>query len=252
MTYRLVLGATGVNRVSRCEGRTRLDLSSDYGYEMLRRTHRDDGIESLVIGARNADPQEPLAGFVADIRFVVDGPVPAPTPALAAVLGGGFSAEGPELPAMPRSAGRRRLRMVAEAAIGLTVAAAVLTVAGAAGALPRAAQEAVASAVAAVSPFELPGQPDEEEADKSVSDDRGIDGESIAEDAARQGAVAGIQNRAASDTWLDRTADTPTAVPPDVSTTATTAEKYRPVETTARRPGAVPAEDRGSTTRRSP
>lgn len=253
MTYRLVLGATGVNRVSRCEGRTRLALLSDYGYKMLRRSHRDDGIlESLVIGAGNADPQEPLAAFVADIRFVVDGPVPAPTPALAAVLGAGFSAEGPELPAAtPRRTGRRRLRMVAEAGIGLTMAAAGLTVAGAAGALPGAVQEAVASAVAAVSPFEFPGQPNEE-VDKAIPDDRGIDGESIAEDAAREGAVAGIQNPAGSRTGLDRTADTPAAVPADVSTTATTADEYRPVDTTTRRPGAAPTGDPGSTTRRRP
>lgn len=259
MTYRRVRGASGINRVSRWEGvarpgRTPLDLLNDYGYKMLRRSHRDDAtLESLLFGAGSPDPQEPLAGFVADIHFVLDGPVPAPTPALAAVLNAGFPTEGKELPAAaPRRTGRRRLRMVAQAGIGLTMAAAGMTAAGAAGALPGAAQEVVASAVAAVTPFDLPEQPDEEKADRAVSDQRGIDGESIAEGAAREGAAGAIQDRAGSQVGLDRTAGTPARVPAGVSTTATTAEEYEPIDTTTRRPGAAPAGDPGSTTRRRP
>lgn len=137
-----------------------------------------------------ADPA--LASFLDDLEVVASRPVPAPRPALAAILADGISPE-PTVPAStPRPARRatpRRkmivsellagilaklagLGLAAKAGLGLTMAAASVTTAGVANVLPDPAQHAVATAVGAATPFSLPDPSDTVE---GAADDVGDD-----------------------------------------------------------------------------
>lgn len=136
----------------------------------------DEAIESLLAGDAPADEElADLAVFVDALRgHAVAAPPPRPSAELAALLSDGLTATEPPIPApveavRPPAWGRRR-RMVLETALakltalGLTAkvgvataaVAAATTGAGAAGALPGPVQDAVADAVGAVTPFQLP------------------------------------------------------------------------------------------------
>lgn len=98
-----------------------------------------------------------LASFAEDLRIIAGGPAPEPRPGLVAVM-----RQGPTVPSGP-PAGRKRMLvktvvggLVAKVALGMGVAAASVTAAGAAGVLPDPAQHALASVVAATTPFVLP------------------------------------------------------------------------------------------------
>jgi hypothetical protein len=98
-----------------------------------------------------------LASFVEDLRILAGGPAPEPGPGLVAVMRRGVSDPSPTSP------GRRKMlvktlvgSLAAKVALGLGVAAAGMTAAGAAGVLPDAAQHAVASVVGATTPFAVP------------------------------------------------------------------------------------------------
>ena len=102
-----------------------------------------------------------LASFAEDLRIVASGPAPEPRPGLvAAMRQGAVPIEQP--------AGRKKKMLVktfvgglaAKLALGMGVAAASVTAAGAAGVLPDPAQHAVASVVAAATPFALPDPSD--------------------------------------------------------------------------------------------
>jgi len=131
-----------------------------------------------------------LAPFAAEVRFAVSGPPPAPSPALAVVLDAGFShpSEKGDLPVTagsnvhgpaPQAAGLPKwkeerdmpvtgvlagllakiggLGTAAKAAVaGATAVATMGLAGGAAGILPAPAQDVVAAAVNATSPFEFP------------------------------------------------------------------------------------------------
>lgn len=97
------------------------------------------------------------AGFVDDLRLITSGPAPEPRPGLLAVMAGGAPAPG-ATPARRRPLIGRALvgGLAARVALGMGVAAASVTAAGAAGVLPEPAQHAVAAAVSAATPFHLP------------------------------------------------------------------------------------------------
>jgi hypothetical protein len=102
-----------------------------------------------------------LSEFLDELRSWGTGPAPEPNAALASLL------QGQPDPGRPRpSTPRRKKHMItsklaglgiaAKAALGLGVAAAAVTTAGATGVLPPPAQHAVASVVDAVTPLQLP------------------------------------------------------------------------------------------------
>jgi hypothetical protein len=123
----------------------------------------------------------PLAAFADDVRVAVDGPPPAPTAEMARLLTEGIpTPTGATRAALAARAGtrdadvskRRKPMLISEllagllaklaglgaaskAALGLGMAAASVTGAGAAGILPDPAQHAVATAVSAATPFEI-------------------------------------------------------------------------------------------------
>ncbi len=149
-------------------------------------------IEAFLAGRRvTAAEVGPLAAFADDLRSAVSGPPPAPGPELARLLREGFSIDHGELPATagiatrpsPEPAGpsttRRRnmtisellaaltaklagLGLAAKAALGLGVATASVTAAGAAGVLPDPVQQAVATVVNAATPLNIPDGTDDD------------------------------------------------------------------------------------------
>jgi hypothetical protein len=118
-----------------------------------------------------------LASFVEDLRILAGGPAPEPGPGLVAVMRRGVSDPSPTSP------GRRKMlvktlvgSLAAKVALGLGVAAAGMTAAGAAGVLPDAAQHAVASVVGATTPFAVPDPSTAHAAEKgSVASDDATD-----------------------------------------------------------------------------
>ncbi len=101
-----------------------------------------------------------LASFAEDLRIIAAGPAPEPRPGLVAVMRQGA------VPIEPQP-GRKKMLvktaiggLAAKLALGMGVATASVTAAGAAGVLPDPAQHAVASVVAATSPFTIPDRSD--------------------------------------------------------------------------------------------
>ena len=100
-----------------------------------------------------------LAAFAEDLRIVASGPAPEPRPGLVAAM-----RQGPIVP-MGLQHERKTKRMpvktflgslVAKLALGVGIATASVTAAGAAGVLPDAAQHAVSTVVDATTPFSIP------------------------------------------------------------------------------------------------
>jgi hypothetical protein len=119
----------------------------------------DDAIDALLAGSAHGG--DAMAAFVEDLRAAAVA-VPTPSPALAAAIAaGGISTH------QPRDAKWRKLEMkikgllaglgvAGKVALGVGVAAAATTGAGAAGVLPDPVQHAMSRAVDAVTPFSLP------------------------------------------------------------------------------------------------
>ncbi|MDQ3896696.1 MAG: hypothetical protein M3326_05500 [Actinomycetota bacterium] len=103
-----------------------------------------------------------LASFAEDLRIVAEGPAPEPRPGLVAVMRQGT------VTIEPSTTGRKKKMLVktllgglaSKLAMGVGLATATVTAAGAAGVLPDAAQHAVASVVEATTPFVLPDPSD--------------------------------------------------------------------------------------------
>lgn len=192
----------------------------DIPVEMHRRDIGDAAIEAFFSGNGAGDELPPSLAAIADeLRELAAGPVPEPTPQLAALLANGFSAEGGDLPAttaldvpgaMPGAAapgkGKRRSRLAgfvaglsaaAKAGLGAGVAMASVTAVGAAGALPGPVQNVVATGLEALTSFDLPhsgdGADDATEpanfGERVSTDakDGGVDGRVVSEDAKRNG-----------------------------------------------------------------
>lgn len=102
-----------------------------------------------------------LTDFLSELKSWGTGPAPMPSGALASLLD-----DADHLAPVPAPASRRKkmlvpklaaLGMAAKVALGFGVAAAAVTTAGMAGALPGPAQNTVAAVVSALSPLDLPG-----------------------------------------------------------------------------------------------
>jgi hypothetical protein len=192
-----------------------------------------------------------LVPFVEDLGTASRGPAPVLQPALATLLAEGFSTAKGDLPATaasnvtgpaPQAAGLPKWRkkmlisellagltsklaglgMAAKAALGLTLAAASTTAAGAVGVLPAPAQHAVATVVGSATPFTFPDSADAgADPGAKVSTDAtdatgaadgtvGVEGTDVSDDAA-DGADAGVGPSATGATGLDRANETPAA-----------------------------------------
>lgn len=215
--------------------------ADDNEAEMYRRSGIDDhAIEAFIAGSPIGDGWEPLDAFASQVRRVADGPVPEPSLQLAAFLSSGLSTEKSNLPATaasnvtgpaPQVAGLPKWRkksmalaeflaglsVAAKAALGIGVAAASVTAAGAAGALPGPAQDAVAATVRAVTPFSFPeSASDSADFGKTVSTDArdgGVDGQEVS-DAAKENGNRPSDPGKPSDpgqNGLDRAGETPAA-----------------------------------------
>jgi hypothetical protein len=111
-----------------------------------------------------------LASFAEDLRIVAGGPAPEPRPGLVAVMNQGPSGPWSGVEGavqLEPSPGRKKMLvksmlggLAAKVALGVGVAAASVTAAGAAGVLPAPAQDVVASVVSATTPFQLPTSSD--------------------------------------------------------------------------------------------
>ena len=134
----------------------------DDGNEMPRPVpFDDDAIDAFLAGNAPADDGAGVAAFVADLRAAAVR-VPTPTAALAAAIAAGGISTYP-----PPVAKWRKFRMkiqgfvaglglAGKLALGVGVAAAATTGAGAAGVLPDSVQHAVSKAFGAVTPFSFP------------------------------------------------------------------------------------------------
>ena len=183
----------------------------DHHYEMPGAAPFDDASVEAFLSGRPVDAGQlgPVAAFADDVRVAIDGPPPAPTVEMARLLTEGIQTPtGASRAALAPARGtrdahlskRRKPMLISEllagllarlaglgaaskAALGLGVAAASVTGAGAAGILPDPAQQAVAKVVSAATPFEFE-DPDAAVAQVEDSEDTGdaegtgaIDGE---------------------------------------------------------------------------
>ena len=187
--------------------RRRVDIS----IEMHRRQDIGDAAIEAFFSGNGAGDELPssLAAIADELRALANGPVPEPTPQLAALLANGFSAEegdpatsGNDVPA--KRNGRvalvrflAGLSVAAKAGFGTGVAMASVTAVAAAGALPAPLQNVVATGLEAVTPFDLPNS--DEGADDSTepadfgervntdAKDGGVDGKVVSEEAKQNG-----------------------------------------------------------------
>lgn len=124
----------------------------------------DDAIDALLAGSPRAE--DGVAAFVDDVRAAARA-VPTPSPLLAtAIAAGGISTPQRPVSQTPGPMWRKYrmkiqgfvagLGVAGKLALGIGVAAAATTGAGAAGVLPGSVQHAVAQAVGVVSPFSFP------------------------------------------------------------------------------------------------
>ena len=139
-----------------------MNRRGDDGSEMPRHDPFDDAaIDRLLSGRAGAESGD-LASFVEDARTAAEA-VPAPSHALASALATGIL---PVPAPVPQSLWRKSkmkiqgllagMSIAGKIALGVGVAAAATTGAGAAGVLPGPVQHAVANAVGSVTPFEFP------------------------------------------------------------------------------------------------
>jgi hypothetical protein len=187
----------------------------------------DAAIEALLTGNGAGGELNSLAAFVGELRSQATGPLPAPSPQLASMLELGFAPDGGGAPAAADHAGGRGLRpagprrrglgATARAVVAGVVAVMGLTAVGAAGALPGAAQDAVATAVEAVTPFEFPDEADDRaDTGKRVSTGATEGGLEVPQ--AGEAGGGGGRPEAPGQAGLDRAGETPAAghVPPSV------------------------------------
>ena len=219
-----------------------MSSGSDHDAEMFQRTPIDDAaIEALCTGGDAGAELAELAVFTDELYGRGAGSVPTPSVALAAMLAEGFFTEKGDLPATaasnvpgpaPQAAGlpkwRKRkmigeflagLSVAAKATFGISMAAASVTAAGAAGVLPDPAQNAVSAAVEAMTPFSFPDKAsDKADFGGRVSTDAtdgGVDGEVISEEAKENGEANRADDagrpEAPGQTGLDKANETPAA-----------------------------------------
>jgi hypothetical protein len=203
----------------------------------------DRALDALLTGARAGQSGfDWLVPFVEDLEQSAAAPAPVVRPVLATLLAQGFSTEKGDLPATaasnvtgpaPQAAGLPKWRkkrmlisellaglatklaglgMAAKAGLGLTLAAASTTAAGAVGVLPAPAQHAVATVVDATTPFSFP----------DTANAKSSFGATVSNDATgASDGVPGVDGKAVSDAAKNKhTADAPTSTV-DAGTPAT-------------------------------
>ena len=188
----------------------------------------DRALDALLSGAPAESGFDWLLPFVEDLGAASRGPAPAMTPALALLLTEGFSTEKGDLPATaasnvtgpaPQAAGLPKWRkkmlisellaglvakfaglgMAAKAGLGLTLAAASTTAAGAVGVLPDPAQHGVATVVKVATPFTFPDS-EEEAKDAKEAKEKSNFGATVSADATgASDGVPGVDGQAVSD-----------------------------------------------------
>ncbi|MGH9153414.1 MAG: hypothetical protein ACRD03_13675, partial [Acidimicrobiales bacterium] len=187
---------------------------------MLRRTQIDDAaIEAYFTGNGAGEEFVALAALAEDFCTMTNGAIPVPAAQLATMMAEGFSTESGDLSATaasnvpgpaPQAAGLpkwRKKKMIGEfiaglsvaakATFGISMAAASVTAAGAAGALPDPAQNVVSAAVEAITPFSFPDSADERadfgERVSTDARDGGVDGGAVSEEAKDNGEADGAE-----------------------------------------------------------
>jgi hypothetical protein len=174
-----------------------VSLAGDDGDDMEAARHiHDDVIEAIIRGEPVPGVHEPVVAFARQVRAIGEGPVPAPSAELAALLGGRSGRN--RMPGIDRAAGITGkvagLSLVAKLGLGTSLAAAGVAGAGAAGVMPTAANNAVRGAIEVVSPLEFSPHDDDTPTDNfgnRVSADatgesdgvNGVEGRQIADDA---------------------------------------------------------------------
>jgi hypothetical protein len=244
-------------------------MSDPDGYEaeMLRRRLFDDEMSEAILTGRSPVPDEfaALVSFAEDARALTRSGVPSPGSELRAMFVDGIFAENGDLlvtaasnvhgPAQ-QAAGlpKRRSKTMtffewiagvsvgAKAALGVGIAAASVTGAGAAGVLPGPIQDAVSSAVSTVTPFEFPSSANSHaDFGKTVANDAtgtsdstpGVDGKSLASTAAQNGLASAGTTPAAG--------HAPAAVPTGAASTPGAGNAPAPtVPTTVPSPPTIP------------
>lgn len=137
------------------------DSSGDMTFRQDSDARMDAAVESVIAGLQTGD--DAVTALFADLRTLIGEPAPTPSPALAALFAGGAPALGVAPVVDLRDHAARRTRPFGRAAVtGGIVTAVLLGSVGAAaahGGLPRQAQNAVADAVDALTPFTVPHAP---------------------------------------------------------------------------------------------
>jgi hypothetical protein len=168
-------------------------LRGDDDGDMTPTLEFDDLIEAVVKGDPVPEAHAALATFAQRVRVLGHGPAPTPTPELATLLAGRQGLERPQGNGRLAPTARRRgqLRRVVRLGLGASLAAAGVAGAGAAGVLPAAANNAVRSAIEAVSPLDIgrPAHPANHgsvistDAKGDSDGEPGVDGRAVAESA---------------------------------------------------------------------
>ena len=140
-----------------------MSFGGDDGREMPQHDPYDDGaIDAFLAGTSRDEASAAVSSFVSDVRAASEA-VPTPSPALAAAIAAGGISSEVVTPIAPWRKLNMKIKgflaglsVAGKLALGVGVAAAATTGAGAAGVLPGPVQHALAKAVDAVSPFSLP------------------------------------------------------------------------------------------------
>jgi hypothetical protein len=139
-----------------------MNRRGDDGSEMPRQDPFDDAAIDRLLSGQAGEEMGDVASFVGDARTAAEA-VPTPSHALASALATGILPVPAEAPQslwrkykMKIKAFVASLGVAGKIALGIGVAAAATTGAGAAGVLPGPVQHVVASAVDNVTPFEMP------------------------------------------------------------------------------------------------
>ena len=255
--------------------------------EMPVSTLDDRALEALLGGGLPAQSGfDWLVPFVGELGEAASTPAPVVRPALALLLAQGFSIEKGDLSATAASnvtgpasqaAGLPKWRkkkmiisellagittklaglgMAAKAGLGLTLAAASTTAAGAVGVLPAPAQHAVATVVSSATPFSFPDSASSHASvGANVSTDatgatKGVDGVAVSGAATSGGSGVGVGANTGA-TGLDRANQTPAAgnVPtsvPGPNTGATGLDRANQTPAAGHAPTSVPGPNSGS------
>jgi hypothetical protein len=126
--------------------------------DVTPRRNLDDRTVELLLSGREVDGETELGALISQVRSLADGPAPAPSSALAAMLEGGLDAATLPVPTATSAVSWRRRSWALPLQFSLAGSACLALILGAAAAneLPAPAQTAVANAVEAVTPLHVP------------------------------------------------------------------------------------------------